>query len=356
MGLARPARPAVSRLARAIVRRPWATLAVAAIAVVAAPLGIRRLEVQDSWISGFAPESEFHRATTDFNRRFFGAHVLLLARHRPVRAPRQLTASDLDLAEIRLPREFRATPAEMVGCDVIVRRIGDPSDQRPVSWESIVETARHDGDRIVITTPPVYGSPTFLLMPVDSDRFELSIRSHRLADPVVLRRIQELERVTRSLSRYTVGRVIGPPDQIETAELIVNERLPDSRVIPSEPDRVRWLWRSIANVQGLERRGEVVDTSLSRGLVSVFLKEANYRDTRSLMDSLRAYERERLAPVGIRMAFAGDVAVSQALIGGIVTSQIRSLVGSLLGILIVTALLFRSPRWGCSAWCRRGSR
>ncbi len=64
------------------------------------------------------------------------------------------------------------------------------------------------------------------------------------------------------------------------------------------------------------------------------------------MAGIRKYEREQLAPKGIKLAFAGDVAVSQSLIRGIVSTQLQSLVWSLLGIFVVTAALGGSWRWG----------
>jgi len=64
------------------------------------------------------------------------------------------------------------------------------------------------------------------------------------------------------------------------------------------------------------------------------------------MRDLRAYEREVLAPKGITIGFAGDVAVSQSLIGAIVTTQMQSLFWSLAGIFAVTALFGGSWRWG----------
>jgi uncharacterized protein len=76
------------------------------------------------------------------------------------------------------------------------------------------------------------------------------------------------------------------------------------------------------------------------------LKDANFVGTARLMNSIRDYEREHFAPKGIRLSFAGDVAVSQSLIHGIVTTQLQSLIWSLLGIFAVATALGGSVRWG----------
>jgi hypothetical protein len=64
------------------------------------------------------------------------------------------------------------------------------------------------------------------------------------------------------------------------------------------------------------------------------------------MEDIRAYERTHLAPHGMSLEFAGDVAVSQTLIQAIVSTQVRSLLLSLLGILAITSLMGRSLGWG----------
>ena len=102
-------------------------------------------------------------------------------------------------------------------------------------------------------------------------------------------------------------------------------------------------------MRGPEQLRHAVDTNYARSLLTIFLKEANFVDTQKLMDDLRAYEREHLAPLHIRLGFAGDVAVSQSLIRGIVTTQTHSLLWSLAGIYAVTALLGRSLRCGVYA-------
>src|SRR6185436_14892431 len=91
---------------------------------------------------------------------------------------------------------------------------------------------------------------------------------------------------------------------------------------------------------------QIVDTNYWRSLTTVFLKDANFIDTGRLMSDIRTYEREKLVAIGAKIGFAGDVAVSQSLIQGIVTTQLQSLIGSLVGIYLVTALFGRSWRWG----------
>jgi hypothetical protein len=331
------------RLAR-LSRRPWWTLGIAAALVAGGIPGLRRLVVQDSWNAGFAPESAFRRDTEDFNRRFHGAHRLLLALDTGHLEERGfLQAADLGFDRLRLPGDVASDPQLLLGCAISVGRVGAPPGQR---WTSVIVGAERRDGRILAATPPVHGSPGFLFSPGAADTFEFSVRSQRLALPDVLGRIAHLEDFVRGQTGLTVGGVIGPPDLIATAEHLTSHRAPGSRRIPGNPDRVRWLWSTMERVQGSERLREIVDPGLDRGLVTVFLKDANYRDTARLMAALRDYEREQLAPERIRLEFAGDVAVSQALIEAIVRSQIASLLGSLAGIFVMAALLFRSAVWG----------
>ena len=89
-----------------------------------------------------------------------------------------------------------------------------------------------------------------------------------------------------------------------------------------------------------------MDTNYWRSLTTVFLKDANFVGTARLMGDIRNYEQEKLAPQGIKIGFAGDVAVSQSLIHGIVATQLQSLFWSLLGIYLIVSLLGGSWRWG----------
>jgi predicted RND superfamily exporter protein len=106
------------------------------------------------------------------------------------------------------------------------------------------------------------------------------------------------------------------------------------------------LWNYYESTLGPQRLRQIVDTNYSTSITTVFLKDANFIDTASLMRKVREYEQEHLAPEGIRLGFAGDVAVSQSLIRGIVSTQMYSLVWSLAGIFAVTAWFGGSLRWG----------
>ncbi len=121
----------------------------------------------------------------------------------------------------------------------------------------------------------------------------------------------------------------------------------EARVIPDESYRIDTLWKHYVRIRGNERRQQIVDANYARSLITVFMKNANFVDTKDLMDDIRQYESEHLAPHGISIEFAGDVTVSQTLIGAIVSTQVRSLLLSLVGILLVTTILSRSLLWGC---------
>lgn len=249
-------------LARAlspVLQHRLATLAVLGLLTLGLGLGIRRLEVQDSWIDGFAPGSPFRQATDHINAQLYGSHLLLAHVH---------------------------------------------------------------------FTPPAASSP------------EVHGRSGPLLDPRNLRAVGDLEAFIRR--QPEVGGVVGPHNQFTTVAYLWLGRSPEARSVPDDVARVEQVYRLFDRTRGEFRRRQVVNDALDQGIVTIFLKEANYKETDRLMEAVRAYEREHLAPLGARLAFAGDVAVSQAMIPQIVSSQIWSLLFALLGSFLVVCLLHRS--------------
>jgi hypothetical protein len=175
-------------------------------------------------------------------------------------------------------------------------------------------------------------------------RFEITGQSH--FDPQLIRALDDLGAFLRSRAQDGVGGVLGPADYLRTTRFLSRPDDPGSRALPASAAEARMVWDYYQYVRGPRRLRQVVDASFSQSLTTIFLKEANFVDTAKLMGDIRTYERDHLAPKGITLGFAGDVALSQALIKGIVTTQLQSLFWSVAGIALITAVLGGSFRWG----------
>ncbi len=343
------------RLGAAVVRYRYAALALAGLLVALTPLGLRRLHVQDSWIDGFHPASSFRQATRVFNEQFLGAHILQVCveAHQPSYRG-ELDPSAVDREFIRLPADVAADPASLIGYQItlvrerpIVITTGPGAGQRlPVQWLSWVIGASREGDRLVLTTSQNRGLPSPVLRLESGDRLRLQLEANAFATPAVLRKVEALEAFLARQRDVKVGGLLGPGAYLSTTRFMANARKESLRSIPDDPERIDLLWKQYSWLRGTERLRQAVDERFSRVLVTVFMNDANFVDTARLLERLRTYERAELAPHGLSLRFAGDVAVSQALIEAIVSTQVRSLLGSLVGVFLVTALLGRSLRWG----------
>lgn len=161
-----------------------------------------------------------------------------------------------------------------------------------------------------------------------------------LETPAVLEAIGGFERFLRS--QPGVGGVLGPHSHLTAVTYLWMGRQEEARAVPKEPRRVRLAWERFDMGRGAQRRREVVDDAMRRGVVTIFLKNANYRDTAVLMDKIRAYAARHLAPLGAKLDFGGDVAVSQAMIPAIVETQVTSVLLALLTSLAAVWLATRS--------------
>jgi hypothetical protein len=330
-----------ARLARAAIRRRRLVVVGAVLLVLISLDGVRRLKVQDSWVDGFAPASELARAMRAFDRDFLGAHQLLVTvEAEPVRLRTEVTGADLEahgltLTRARLPAGFE--PARLAGSWVRV-------ESRSRDWSGSVESARLDGGRLLLRFPLQVGSPSFWLDPKPDETLDVEVTREPFMNPALLRRVGELEAFLAA--HPGVGGVFGPASFLSTTAFMLNPDVPGSRRLPDTPEKARSLWRLYGSVRGPERLKQLADPSFSRVVLTSFLEEPNYGTVGKLMADLKTFERERLKPEGLRLDFAGDIAVSQALIGAIVTTQVRSLVLSLAGIFALTAVLSRSLRQG----------
>ncbi len=226
------------------------TLPIAAALFALLVAGVFRLQIQDGWISAFAPASEFRQSVERVNRSLLGTHVLL---------------AELDFGG----RSAGSVPA--------------------------------------------------------------------LQDAAVIDAVRRFEARVRAIDG--IGGVLGPHSQLSATRFLVTGRAAGSEEIGADtPAQVRRLWRRMEFARGKHRRQDVADDAMQRGLVTIFLKNANYRQTAGILTQTRAAAAELLAPLGGQVRFGGDVAVSQAAIAANVRGQLASVafgLVSLFGFLLV---------------------
>ncbi len=345
-----PRRSGGDRLGRAFAwlaalgrRRRTAVLAAAGVLAVVAVDGVRRVEVQDSWLAGFDPASAFARATRRFDQQFLGSHRLLL--EVEAEAPRlagEVEAGALDGHRLTLPAA--ADGPRLAGSRIRVFRLAGGEAQPAREWSTWIARAdRRDGG-VVLTMPRRRGSGRMWLRPRDGERLGYEIRSQPFLVPSVLARIGTLEAFLAT--RPGVGGVLGPARFLATVGFMTRPGGRASRRLPGDPEQAERRWQSYGRIRGEERLGQLVDGAFARGLVTVYLAGSDYAAERRLEAEIRDYERRHLAPHGLGLRIGGDAAVSGALIDAVVATQLSSLGLSLLGIFALAAVLGRSLRWG----------
>jgi hypothetical protein len=341
-----------SRLGPLVVRRRWWIAGLAVVTLALLPFGLRRSVVQDSWTDAFDPKSEFRRVTDLVNEEFFGMHLLFVSVDAPATLRGEIPASGVSREGIVLPATLVESAALLSGSPIRMSA-GRGSPRRGAtntpssSWQSHIEmTSRGAGNSIVARVAALDSAAEFRreISKAGGARFEIAVRSH--FRPELIGAIADLGAFIRERRQYAVGGVVSPADYLSTTRFMARPNDPAARVLPTDPGEIGLLWGYVGLTLSPERVRQLVDTNYWRSLTTVFLKDANFVDTARLMRELRAYERERLAPRGIKLGFAGDVAVSQSLIRGIVSTQMQSLIWSLAGIFLVTAVLGGSLRWG----------
>jgi predicted RND superfamily exporter protein len=341
-----------ARLGQMVARRRRLVTGTALGIMALAPLGLARLAVQDSWTNGFDPDSGFRRVTQQVNDSFFGMHRLFVSFDAPQLLTGKAASSDFGPWTLSLPADFVRSAALVKGSSITFTvpaksQAGDPASAAPGAvWRSQIQMPGWVGDRFILRLSTGNMSTNFRqqLSLAGQAGFEIAARSH--VRPEIIQSTGELASFIRQRSGYAVGGVLGPFDYLTTTRFMVRPEDPNARRLPDDADQLSVLWNYYGTVLGEHRLREVVDTSYWRSLTTVFLKDANFADTARLMSDLRQYEREHLTPKGIKIGFAGDVAVSQSLIRAIVTTQMQSLIWSLAGIFAVTALFGGSMRWG----------
>jgi hypothetical protein len=325
-----------------VVRRRWLVIACAVILVALTPLGLRRLIVQDSWTDAFDPDSDFRRSTEFVNRNFFGMHLLFVCVDASELATGELAAPPDGQSRILLPGNVCNELPE-IESSTITLTATPTNATSPRVWHSQIELPRRTGTNIIVWVMPTPSGDGFARgLGGAKIHFELVVRAQ--LKPELVEANRALAAFLRAQSNCAVGGVIGPYEYLSTTRFMTQSGNPAARELVPLAGENRSLWEYYAYALGQNRFHQIMDTNYWRSLTTVFLKDANFVETARLMNEVRAYEREHLAPKGIKLGFAGDVALSQSLIRGIVTTQLQSLGWSLAGIFLAIALLGGSWR------------
>lgn len=172
-------------------------------------------------------------------------------------------------------------------------------------------------------------------------------RGGPLLDPQALAAVGRFESFVRG--QPGVGGALGLDSYLRAANYLILGRRPEARARVKTPEEIRHSVLRLEIARGKERRREVVDDAMQGTVVTVFLRGATYQKTEALMREIRRWERRYLAPLGGSLQFAGDVAVSQAMIPAIVRTQVSSLLLALAGSFLAIAFLYRSLTTGLLA-------
>ena len=322
------------------VRHRGLVLGGTLLAIALAVPGLRRLTVQDSWTNGFAPESEFRRVTEAVNNNYFGMHQLFVCAEAPKMLRGEIAAESINGPDIALPDGLVDEPILIVGSAITLKAGPD------ATWQTHIEFANPSGGKIYARLSRDGIAPNFSAELTKAGRAQFELAVHSQIQPQLIRALGDLGAFIRHRRVDAVGGVLGPADYLATTRFMVRGGDAESRTLTGTAMETKLFWDYYAVGLGQERLHQLVDSNYWRSLTTIFLKDANFQDTARLMKAIRNYEQTNLAPLGIKLSFAGDVAVSQSLIGGIVSTQLQSLGWSLLGIFLVTALLGGSWRWG----------
>ena len=340
---------------RLVVRHRWWVISGTLAALGLTPLGLRRLVVQDSWTNGFDPNSEFRQVTQAVNDSFFGMHLLFICASAPKTIQGEAPLAALSGSELTMPANAAWDPMLIAGSPIRLAAGpaqttaavgGENSAPDDPTWQSHVEMVNHNGGSVYARLARPGPGTNFEAALARSGRveYEIAVRTHY--QPELIRTLGDLGAFIRAQRQDAVGGVLGPADYLATTRFLARPDDPAARVLPADAAETKLMWDYYALALGPRRLRQLVDTNYWQSLTTVFFKDANFVGTADLMARVRDYERARLAPQGISVSFAGDVAVSQSLIRGIVSTQLQSLGWSLLGIFAVTALLGGSWRWG----------
>ena len=111
------------------------------------PLGLRQLVVQDSWTTGFDPESEFRRVTQQVNSNYFGMHLLFVCAEAPKTIQGVIPAAAINGPDIALPASLTGDAALIAGSPIKLS-VGASAYASTAVWQSHIELVNRRGETV----------------------------------------------------------------------------------------------------------------------------------------------------------------------------------------------------------------
>lgn len=331
------------RVARTSTRlRVWVGVGALTVAA-AAVLAIRSLDVDDSWIGGFAPDSEVRRSTERVDALFGGTHLLQVAIvsklsvHEGVEDGDAFRASAVELT-LEAPTGDGANPI-LTGARLCVQPIVPGETRARGELCATIVAAELRGARWTLQLEPSISRR----FPSAATQARWRIDSHgRVLQSDALAALAALEEELAADETGSVGRAVGLHEHLSTMHSLMRSRAPRVRVLP--PEQMEALLHHYRRVRGERALRQVLDREGAGALATVFLRASSFERTAGVLERLRAFEERSLAPLGLELKLGGDVALSQALVGRIVSAQLSSLWLAGAGIALLCWFALRSVR------------
>lgn len=327
-------------------RRKLVLAGFSALALLSA-LAATRVSIEDSWTQGFPRSSEILRATEKVDQLFGGTHLLRMrlvgeAAHRQGSSSRDA----FDNVSMLVPGIVTDPPRQLVHHRVEVRPMPGTATG---AWDRpqdliVTDAAIEEGyTRIFLSNPDLPKTAIRDLLPPDVPDFSFVLDGKdRLRQLPMLAEIRDFESFLAGRAPDGVGAVIGPWAHLVALNRTIGGGREDAPAFLASRIGLAHTFQLYVRARGERRLREIYAPAFDRALVTVLLRNPSYVRIARLLKEIREYERNRLAPLGVRVEIAGDVAVSQSMIGGIVSTQALSLIFSVLTVLILTSVLTRS--------------
>lgn len=311
---------------RAAGARGWVVAATLLLAV-AAVVSIRSLRVDDSWIGGFAPDSEVRRSTERVDELFGGAHLLqvaVVAKLGVLEGSAEGAAFRAEAPQLSLPHPASGVASpNLTGARLCVQPLVPGETQPRAELCAAIHSTTREGERWTLQLDPL-GPSIARRFPSAATQARWRIDSHgRVLRSDALAALAELEQELARERELGVGRVVGLHEHLSTMHRLLRGRALPSSSIP--PDQLDALLHHYRRVRGERALRQVLDSTGEGALATVFLRASSFERTAEVLARLRTFEQRSLTPLGLELKLGGDVALSQALVGRIVPAQLSSL-------------------------------